>query len=93
VKALWRRLGPSFPVRFARARAVFWIALGVVSWPLGWMNSVALVWMASAYANAESGFATGAAFDDSELRNEIKAMRGDMARQFAELREALESRS
>ena len=69
-------------VWFGRARGLLWILLGLVSIPLGWSESVALVWFASAYANAESGFATAEGSDDravlqaiAELREEMRANR------------------
>jgi hypothetical protein len=67
----WGWLGPNGKTAFARARAILWLGLGVLSWPLGWMNSVALVWMASVYANVESGFATGEAADDQVVTKRL----------------------
>lgn len=64
-------IGANGKTAFARGRALLWLALGVLSWPLGWMNSVALVWMASVYANVESGFATGEAADDREVTRRL----------------------
>lgn len=91
---LWRRLGPNARTRFARTRALAWAVAGVVSWPLGWANSVALVWLASVYANVESGIAAGEAADNRavlvelaklreetvNLRTEVKAMRQTVTR-------------
>lgn len=54
-------------VWFARLRAALWIILGVVSFPLGWANSVVLVWIASVYANVESGIASSEAADNTEV--------------------------
>lgn len=85
MRTLWRRLGPP-GTRFARARALGWIALGVIAYPLGWWYSVAFVTMASLYANVESGFATAAGNDDSELKRELRAVRTELA----ELRKTLE---
>ncbi len=64
-------MGPNGKTAFARVRAILWLALGAASWPLGWMNSVALVWMASVYANVESGFATGEAADDGKVMKRL----------------------
>lgn len=64
----WRRLldrlGATGKVRFARLRAAFWTLLGLASVPLGWANSVALVWAASVYANVASEVAAAEAADD-----------------------------
>lgn len=54
-------------MRFGRIRALFWIAIGLASFPLGWSDSVVLVWIASFYANAESGFATAEGADDRDV--------------------------
>lgn len=61
------RLSTSGKVRFGRIRAMVWLAVGLVSFPLGWANSVVLVWIASFYANAESGFATAEGADDRDV--------------------------
>lgn len=65
-------------VWFARARALVWVILGVVSFPLGWANSVVLVWMASVYANVESGIASSEAADDSKIMLKLKAIHDDI---------------
>jgi hypothetical protein len=65
------RLGANPKVRFARLRAVFWALLGLASVPLGWANSVALVWAASVYANVESGIASGEAADDRKVLDRL----------------------
>jgi hypothetical protein len=44
--------------------AVGWAALGLVSFLLGWQNSVALVWLASVYANVKTDWGTAEAADD-----------------------------
>ena len=67
-------LGPNWRVRFARLRALIWVALGVVSFPLGWANSVVLVWIASVYANVESGIAAGEAADNQEVMKQLARM-------------------
>lgn len=54
-------------VLFGRIRAAIWLAIGLASFPLGWANSVVLVWIASFYANAESGFATAEGADDRDV--------------------------
>jgi hypothetical protein len=71
----WHRLaewfGASARVRFARARAIGWALLGVVSFPLGWAESVVLVWIASVYANVASEMATGEAADDRAVTDRL----------------------
>lgn len=59
--------GPSSRVRFARARALTWIIIGVISFPIGWADSVILVWIASVYANVASEIAAGEAADDDRV--------------------------
>jgi hypothetical protein len=75
IKAAARRavafFGPTGRVRFARARALFWVVFGAASIPFGWADSVALVWMASVYANIESGVAAGEAADDKAVTDRL----------------------
>lgn len=52
---------------FHRSRAVVWAIVGAVSFPLGWANSVVLVWVASAYANTVSDWTAAEASDNREL--------------------------
>ncbi len=73
------RLGPNGRVRFARLRALAWEIVGVVSFPLGWANSVVLVWIASVYANVESGIAAGEAADDRAVLDAVNALRAEVA--------------
>lgn len=80
----WSALGTG-RVRFARLRALAWAVVGVVSFPLGWANSVVLVWIASVYANVASEVAAGEAADDEAVLTEVRALR----REVAELRSAL----
>jgi hypothetical protein len=70
-RALTRWAGPSTRVRLARARAAAWVAVGVVSFPLGWAQSVVLVWIASVYANVASEMATGEAADDRAVTDRL----------------------
>lgn len=72
---LWSALGTSGRVRFARLRAFAWALVGAVSFPLGWANSVVLVWIASVYANVASEIAAGEAADDDAVISEIRALR------------------
>jgi hypothetical protein len=73
-------LSTSGKVRFGRIRALVWIAVGLVSFPLGWANSVVLVWIASFYANAESGFATAEGADNRALLKELDRHRKQLER-------------
>lgn len=61
------KLSTSHKVHFGRIRAIIWLTIGLISFPLGWANSVVLVWIASFYANAESGFATAEGADDRDI--------------------------
>jgi hypothetical protein len=91
VNVRWPKwLGANSKTAFARARAIVWLALGVVSWPLGWMNSVALVWMASVYANVESGFATGEAADDGKVTKRLDVHEALLREHGSLLREILD---
>jgi hypothetical protein len=73
-------------VKFGRARAVIWLVIGAISFLFGWESSVVLVWIASFYANAESGFATGEAADDTLVMRELKELRKSID-ELAELKE------
>jgi hypothetical protein len=87
--ALWRRFGANNRVRFARLRALFWAGLGVASFPLGWANSVVLVWIASAYANSESSWSSGEAADNRDLISRLDRQNSRLDEQDALLREIL----
>lgn len=51
-------------VHFHRARAAAWVAIGAASFALGAADSVALVWIASLYANVVSDLGAAEAADD-----------------------------
>lgn len=72
--------GATARVWFARARAAAWIIIGIVSFPLGWSDSVVLVWIASVYANVESGFATSEAADDSAVLERLDRIEAKLNR-------------
>lgn len=55
-----------------RADAAFWVVLGAVSFPIGWANSVVLVWIASVYANVKSGWSAAEAADNREVLAELR---------------------
>ena len=74
------RLSTSSKVKFGRIRAITWLAVGLISFPLGWANSVVLVWIASFYANAESGFATSEAANDEAVLEQIRLLREQVTR-------------
>lgn len=69
---LMLRLGATRRVRLARLRAAAWAVVGVISFPLGWAQSVVLVWIASVYANVASEMATGEAADDRALVDRLE---------------------
>lgn len=54
-------------VWFHRSRAIVWAIIGVISFPLGWANSVVLVWIASVYANVVSDLGAAEASDDRDI--------------------------
>jgi hypothetical protein len=58
-----------------RSRAIAWAIVGVLSFPLGWANSVVLVWIASLYANVSTDWGNGEAADDRDLRDEFKEIK------------------
>lgn len=62
---------PAHPGRwkvwFHRSRAVVWMIVGALSFPLGWANSVALVWVASLYANVVTDIGAAEAADDRTI--------------------------
>lgn len=72
-------------VWFHRARAVAWAIVGTLSFPLGWANSVVLVWIASLYANISTDWGAAEAADDTDLRREIEQLRMSVDSQRAQL--------
>lgn len=46
--------------------------VGALSFPLGWANSVILVWVASLYANVSTDWGNGEAADNRELREPLE---------------------
>lgn len=67
-------------VWFHRTRAAVWVIAGIASFPLGWADSVAVVWIASVYANVISDFGAGEAADDRRVLDELCALREQVAR-------------
>lgn len=64
-------MGARTKIWFGRGRALVWILLGLASFPLGWSDSVVLVWIASVYANVESSIASSEAADDRALHERL----------------------
>jgi hypothetical protein len=64
MRKLDARSRPPAAIWFHRSRAVVWVIVGVISFPLGWANSVVLVWIASVYANISGDIGAAAAADD-----------------------------
>lgn len=58
-------------VLFHRCSAAFWGVLGLISFALGWQNSVAMVWLASVYANIKSDWGAAEAADDSAVTERL----------------------
>lgn len=56
---------------FHRSRAIAWVVVGVLSFVYGWQNSVALVWLASLYANVVSDWTAAEAADDSAVLEKL----------------------
>lgn len=61
------RRGSRWRVWFHRTRAIAWAVVGLVSFPLGWADNIAVVWIASVYANALTDWGAGEAADDREI--------------------------
>ena len=61
---------------FHKLSAVAWVVLGLISYPLGWANSVALVWAASAYANAKTDWAAADASKTQEILDRLERIEG-----------------
>jgi hypothetical protein len=67
-------------VWFHRATAALWLILGAVAFPLGWADSVALVWIASVYANFKTDIGTANAADDRRVLDAIDELSERLAR-------------
>lgn len=72
-------------VWFHRSRAIVWAIVGVLSFPLGWANSVVLVWIASLYANVATDWGNGEAADNRELVQLLTEVRDQNAEILARL--------
>ena len=55
-----------------RGIAIAWLIFGIVVWwPLGWQDSVALVWGASVFANIYGPWTASEAADDHTLTDRL----------------------
>jgi hypothetical protein len=79
MRKLWNALGEG-RVRSARLRAIAWVIVGVISFPLGWADSVALVWIASVYANFVGELGAAEAADDEAVLSEVRTLREQVAK-------------
>ena len=70
-----------------RSRAVAWAVVGALSFPLGWANSVVLVWIASLYANVSTDWGNGEAADNTEVIDAIKELRTELRTELAAIRD------
>lgn len=71
-------------VRFHKWSAVAWVAIGIISFVMGWQDLVALVWVASVYANVKSDLGAAEAADDREVLarlDRIEALLNELAGQ------------
>lgn len=66
-------------VIFNKLSGVGWTLLGVLSFFMGWQNSVALVWIASVYANVKTDLGAAEAADDRKVLKELAAIRAEQA--------------
>lgn len=62
-------------VWFHRSRAIAWIALGAASFPLGFSDNIAVVWLASVYANVVSDLGAAEAADDRAVTDRLDELR------------------
>lgn len=58
-------------VWFHRSRAIAWLVVGAIAFALGLADSVALVWVASVYANAVSDWGAAEAADDRAIHERL----------------------
>jgi hypothetical protein len=82
-------------VLFNKASAVFWLLLGIASFPLGWSSNVVMVWIASVYANVKTDWGTAEAADDTVLIKRLDELQYQVNRieeQQAELLRLLSNR-
>lgn len=91
MRKLWGALGTG-RVRSARLRAIAWVIVGIVSFPLGWASSVALVWIASVYANFVGELGAAEAADDEAVLAEVRALREQVDALRATLDQLYENR-
>jgi hypothetical protein len=58
-------------VWFHRSRAIAWLVVGAITFAFGLADSVALVWVASVYANTVSDWGAAEAADDRALHERL----------------------
>lgn len=59
-------------VWFHRTIAVLWCAFGLLSFYMGWQESVMLVWLASVFANVYGPWSAAEAADDHTLMDQLE---------------------
>jgi hypothetical protein len=77
-------------VWFHRISAAFWGLLGAISFLFDWQNSVAMVWLASVYANVKSDIGAAEAADDSAVIQRLEHHQQMLQEQRQMLTEILE---
>jgi hypothetical protein len=61
-------------VWFHRSLAALWLVFGILSFFMGWQESVALVWLASVYANTVGHWSAAEAADDHTLMDRLDSI-------------------
>jgi hypothetical protein len=69
---------------------VFWAVLGFISFVFGWQNNIAMVWIASVYANIKSDWGAAEAADDSAVIQRLEHHQQMLQEQRQMLTEILE---
>lgn len=57
-----------------RGRAIVWAVAGVASFVFGWADSVALVWLASLYANVSTDLGAAEAADNRDVIERLEQL-------------------
>lgn len=65
---------------FHKARAFGWAILGGISFLLGLQNNVAMVWIASVYANFFTDWGAAEAADDRALQEQLQRIEAKLDR-------------
>lgn len=69
---------------------MFWAVLGFISFVFGWQNNIAMVWIASVYANIKSDWGAAEAADDSAVIQRLEHHQQMLQEQRQMLTEILE---